>query len=395
MSPLRFGSSRYDVIVVGARVAGAATAMLLARQGLSVLAIDQQPFGSDTRSTHALMRGGVHLLQRWGILDDLIAAGTPAVRRVTFHYEEEATAVDIRPGGGIDALYAPRRTLLDATIVAHARRAGAEVRHGVRFRDVVRVGERVAGVVVEDESGETVQLAADLVVGADGVASPVARKVEARKELSAGNAGAVLYGYWPGLDPDGIHWHYAPRGAVGVIPTNDGLTCIFAAATPDRFRKAFHQGAIETMLAWTREVAPALADRIAEISPVDPPVGFTGMPGYFRQASGPGWALVGDAGYFKDPITAHGITDALRDADLLSRAVSVGTAEAMADYQRTRDDLSRELFWISDEIASFEWDLGRAKELHLALSQAMKREVKFLESQPATRRREGASHRAA
>src|SRR3954447_8102767 len=103
----------WDVVVVGARVAGAATAMLLARAGLRVLCVDRSRYGSDTLSTHALMRGGVIQLDRWGLLPALEAAGTPAVRRTVFHYGDESYGVSIRPSGGVDALFAPRRTVID------------------------------------------------------------------------------------------------------------------------------------------------------------------------------------------------------------------------------------------------------------------------------------------
>ena len=120
----------WDVIVVGARVAGAATAMLLARAGLRVLCVDRSRYGGDTVSTHALMRGGVLQLQRWGVLDAVADAGTPPVRRTVFHYGAESAVVSIRPSAGVDALYAPRRTVIDALLVDAAQRAGATVEFG-------------------------------------------------------------------------------------------------------------------------------------------------------------------------------------------------------------------------------------------------------------------------
>ena len=121
----------YDVVIVGARAAGAATAVLLARQGMRVLVVDRDRYGTDTLSTHALMRGGVLLLSRWGLLDQIVDAGTPAIRRTTFYYGAETVSVAIKPSPGVDALYAPRRTLLDRVLVDAAVAAGAEVRFGV------------------------------------------------------------------------------------------------------------------------------------------------------------------------------------------------------------------------------------------------------------------------
>src|SRR5438445_616320 len=131
--------THYDVVVVGARCAGAATAMLLARNGLDVALVDRAPAaGTDTLSTHALMRAGVIQLQRWGLLDQVVAAGTPAIRRTVFHYGDAATTVALKPFGGVDALYAPRRTVLDPLLVDAARDAGADVVFGMSVTGVGR-----------------------------------------------------------------------------------------------------------------------------------------------------------------------------------------------------------------------------------------------------------------
>ncbi len=169
-SPIK--QDRYDVVIAGARCSGASTAMLLARQGLRVLVVDPTEHGSDTLSTHALMRGGVLQLHRWGVLDAVRAAGTPAIRKTTFHYGEEATEVMIKPRDGVDALYAPRRTVLDTVLVDAALSAGAEVAHG---RSVVGLlgdpQERIRGVRITGVDKSVTEVAADLVIGADGVRS--------------------------------------------------------------------------------------------------------------------------------------------------------------------------------------------------------------------------------
>src|SRR5512143_1606036 len=141
--------TQYDAIVVGARPAGAATAMLLARAGLRVLAVDRAREGTDALSTHALMRGAVLQLRRWGLLGALEAAGTPAIRTATFHYGAEEVTVPVKSRDGVDALYAPRRTLLDSLLVGSARAAGAVVAHEVALADLVRgPGGRVEGAVL-------------------------------------------------------------------------------------------------------------------------------------------------------------------------------------------------------------------------------------------------------
>ena len=138
-------SSSHDVIVVGARAAGAATAMLLARRGLRTLLLDRGQLTSDPMSTHALLRGGVLQLSRWGLLDQVIAAGTPPVRRSTFRYGDETAVVTHRPSPGVDALYAPRRTILDDLLVRAAADAGADIRYEVRVTDVIERSDAVAG----------------------------------------------------------------------------------------------------------------------------------------------------------------------------------------------------------------------------------------------------------
>ncbi len=127
------------MIIIGARVAGASTALLLARAGLHVLVVDRARRGSDTLSTHALMRGGVLQLWRWGLADRIVAAGTPPVRRVTFHYGAESLPITLKSYAGVDALYAPRRTVLDALLVDAAEETGAHFRFGLAMTDLVHM----------------------------------------------------------------------------------------------------------------------------------------------------------------------------------------------------------------------------------------------------------------
>lgn len=365
----------YDVVVAGARCAGAATAMLLARQGRSVLVVDPTRRGRDTLSTHALMRGAVLQLHRWGLLDAVRAAGTPAIRTTTFHYAGEAVAIPIQPEGGVDGLYAPRRTVLDPILSDAAVEAGAEVAWGGAVVDVLRDGSgRVRGVRVADAARRTLDVSADLVVGADGVRSRVARLVDARVERVAPHAAASVYGYWEGLELDGFHWHYDVGASVGAIPTNHGETCVFASLPPEALAVG-GEGLQELFFSLVRTLAPRLAASMDGGRPSSRLRGFAGIPGFLRRSTGPGWALVGDAGYFRDPITAHGITDALRDAGILARAVD---DDELDGYQSTRDDLVGELLDVTDRIAALDWSVEEVQALHLDLSRAMKREVAWM-----------------
>jgi flavin-dependent dehydrogenase len=380
-----YPEARYDVLVVGARCAGAATAMLMARRGLRVMVIDRAGYGSDTTSTHALMRGGVLQLHRWGLLPRLRELATPPVRSTTFHYGTEAITVAIRPQQGVDALYAPRRTLLDSMLADAAAEAGAEMRHGHCLAALIRRnrGERVTGAVVVDPQGKPRHVEAALVVGADGIGSRVAQLVEAPVQRQARAATAIVYGHWSGLSAEGYHWHYEPGASIGVIPTNAGRHCVFAAMPPGRFHAEFRADASAGYQDLLRRLAPALAAEVSAGRLESRLWAFGGRRGFFRQAYGPGWALVGDAGYFKDPLTAHGITDALRDAELLAEAAAACSETAMARYAETRDALSLPLFEATDAIAAFGWDLEALKAHHQKLNQAMKQEVEFLAARAA------------
>jgi len=371
--------SRYDIVVVGARPAGAGTALLLARQGARVLMIDRGRHGTDTLSTHALMRGGVLQLARWGVLPRIVAAGTPPVRQATFIYGDDTLAVAVKPRDGVDALYAPRRTVLDRILVDVAAEAGVDVAYGVRLTDLHRRHDgRVNGIVTTDEDGTVRAVEATVVIGADGWRSQMARLVGAPTTRSGQWATANVFGYWRGLPVDGYRWYYRPGLSVGAIPTNDGLTCVFTSTPADRFAELFKRDVAAGYQHVMQQAGPDLAEGMREAALEGALHGFPGQIGFSRQSAGPGWALVGDAGYFKDPLTAHGITDALLDAEYLTRAVQEGTDAALAAYEAGRNERTRELFEVTDRIASFTWTLDEARALHKRLAEAMSAEVKAL-----------------
>lgn len=372
---------RYDVVIAGARCAGASTAMLLARRGLRVLVVDPERRGSDTLSTHALMRGGVLQLRRWGLLDVIRSAETPALRKTTFHYGEESLELPIKAQDGVDALYAPRRTLLDSVLVDAALAAGAEVVHGLSVVGLDGTPkDRIRGAKIAGADRRVIDVAADLVIGADGVRSRVARILNADHAYTTSHASASIYGYWKGLGLAGYHWFYDMGASVGSIPTNDGNTCVFILLPTGRFEDGRHNGLEGLYHELLGEVSPLLASEVASSERSGKLRAFPGVTGFIRRSAGPGWALVGDAGYFRDPITAHGITDALRDAEFLARAVVEGGDDALAGYQATRDDLVKGLLDVTDRISSFEWDLEELKEHHRILSREMKAEVDLLRS---------------
>jgi flavin-dependent dehydrogenase len=378
---VRHDPPSYDVVVVGARAAGAATAMLLARAGLRVLVVDRGRYGADTLSTHALMRGGVVQLHRWGLLDRIVDAGTPPIRRATFRYATEEIVVSIKSSHGVDALFAPRRTVLDPVLVDAAVAAGADVRYGVTATGLRRDRHgRVTGIAGRDGTGRRVTIDAGLVVGADGLRSVVARHVAAPVDRRGVGVSAVVYGYWSGVDASGYEWFFRPNACAGIIPTNDEMVCVFTASTPARVGSGGRH-VLESVLT---QASPETAARVRAGTAPTGVRTFTGHPGFMRRAWGPGWALVGDAGYWKDPLTAHGLTDALRDAELLARAIvasasgEVSERDALAGYQATRDQLSLPLFRTTDLIAAQRWTDAEIGGLLFQLSAAMADEVDAL-----------------
>lgn len=368
-------ATKFDVVIVGARCAGAATALLLARAGARVLVVDKGVYGSDTVSTHALMRGAVLQLTRWGVLPAIVAAGTPPVRSTTFSYTNDETTVAIEPRYGVDALYAPRRTVLDRVLVDAAMESGVEFEFGVQVRDIRMDGRgRVRGI----EASRLGLLEAGLVIGADGLHSTMARLVGAWPLFVGNHRTGVLYGYWENLPADGFYWGYRASASVGVIPTNGNASLVFLSWPSQLFEETVRGDVPGTYRRMIRETFPQLDERLASARLVERIRGFGGHIGFIRKSAGNGWALVGDAAYFKDPLTAHGITDALRDAELLARTVLRGTPDAWSDYETTRLELSKPLFEITDKIVSFEYQDGELQALHRAFSAEMNREVKAI-----------------
>ena len=365
----------FDAVIVGARCAGAATAMLMARAGLRVLVVDRTHPSRDTLSTHALMRAGVLQLSRWGLLQRVVAAGTPPVTATTFHYGDRTETLQLT-----EPLYAPRRTVLDTALLSAAQEAGAQARFGVDVTELCRDRTgRVTGVLARVRGGDAVTFRAPLTIGADGLRSTVARLAGAPTVRRGAAASALVYGYWPSPSASQYDWFYRPGVSAGIIPTNDGQVCIWAGLPAERFADERGRSGLADLFARVlAEAAPEAAALVARTEPIGALRGFPGVPGYLRRATGPGWALVGDAGYFKDPLTAHGITDALRDAEFLTRAVVDGGRDALAEYERTRDRLSLPLLDVAESIAAYRWDLGEIRELLLAESAAMKPEVAAL-----------------
>jgi flavin-dependent dehydrogenase len=382
--------SRHDVVVVGARVAGSATALLLARLGHDVAVVDQASFPSDTLSTHSIARSGVVQLRRWGLLDAVLDSGAPAIRQVTFNAGGQTVSRTIKHKAGVDLVVAPRRYVLDNILATAAVRAGAQLRLGVTVTGVQRDGHgRVVGVSGHDHTGAPVELGARYVVGADGLRSQVARSVGAAVNEAGRAGGAAQYAYYAGIPWSGIEFFVAERSFAGVFPTHDGQACIWVC-TPSADAKAVRRrtgSRVEAFDQLLQGSAPPLAERLRQARRTSPVQGMLRQPNQLRQAFGPGWALVGDAGYYRDAVTAYGISDAFRDAELLAvavdQALDAGAEEttALAAYQQQRDRALAEIFEITCRLAAYP-PVPTFIELQKQLGAAIDREAAVLAARP-------------
>jgi len=382
--------SRHDVVVVGARVAGSATAMLLARLGHDVVVVDQASFPSDTVSTHSIARSGVVQLHRWGLLDAVLDSGAPAITQVTFNAGGESVRRTIKDKAGVDLVVAPRRYVLDTILAAAAARAGAEVRTRVTVTGVRRDGRgRVVGVYGHDHTGAAVEIGARYVIGADGLGSRVARSVGAPMNEVRLAGGAAQYAYYAGIPWSGIEFFVAERSFAGVFPTHDGQACIWVC-NPSADAKAVRRRTGSRVEAFDRLLersAPQFAERLRHARRTSAVQGMLRQPNQLRQAFGPGWALVGDAGYYRDAITAYGISDAFRDAELLAVALDQalgGDAEeatALAAYQQQRNQALAEIFEITCRLAAYP-PVPAFIELQKRLSAAIDTQAAALAARP-------------
>ncbi len=368
-----------DVVVVGARCAGAASAMLLARQGIDVLVVDRASQLGDTMSTHAITRGGVVQLDRWGLLDEVLATGTPPISKVTFHLGGLAQAMAVKPKAGVSFLIAPRRRVLDNLMLHAAAAAGAQVRLGISVDEVIHDGEgRVTGVAGRTGDGTPVTLRARLVIGADGIKSRIARAVDAAILDEFVTDTGAYFTYFDGIPWDGFEFYIADQAFTGVFPTNDGAACVWVVANGDaieaiRAEHGAHEMGFHQLV---RRSAPGLAARLVDARRVDRLRMALRYPSFVRHPVGPGWALVGDAGYYRDAITGHGITDAFRDAELLAAAVGAlrrdeqSETVAMRRYTIEREAGLRPIFDVTNALASWpqpEEFFGLQKDLNRLL----------------------------
>jgi 2-polyprenyl-6-methoxyphenol hydroxylase-like FAD-dependent oxidoreductase len=349
--------SSYDAIVVGARCAGASTALLLARAGYRVLVVDRATFPSDTVSTHIIHPRGVAALARWGLRERLAATGCPPID--TYVFDFGSLTISGAPGGeDARVAYCPRRTILDKLLVDAAAEAGAEIREGFTVDTVVMEAGRAVGIRGHSRAGTPLVEDASVVIGADGRHSVVADAAKPEQYNDRPPLESIYYTYWSGLPMDGRCEIYS-REACGfaAVPTHDGLTLAMALWPYREF--AARKQDVESHYWQVLEQIPELANRIRAARREAPFAG-AALPNFFRKPYGAGWVLVGDAGYLKDPVTAQGITDAFLDAERCAAALdeifrgASSFDEAMNALQRTRDEHALPMYEFTCQLAALE-----------------------------------------
>lgn len=332
------------MIVVGARCAGASLALLLARAGHRVALIDRASFPSDTMSSHFLWQRGAARLDTWGLLERLEARGCAPIREIVFDVGPVQLA-GIGPSvGSVRDTYCPRRTVLDSLLVESAAESGAEIMEGFAVRELLWSEGHAVGVRGHTRGSMASSLTARVVVGADGLHSTIAREVAARIYRDVPSLTCVYYSYWSGTNHLGASFHARPGRLILVWPTNDELTCIYVAWPHSELHQIRKDvaGNFDSALA----LVPGLREAVASGRREQRFVGTGDLPNLYRTSSGPGWALVGDAGHHKDPSTGMGMSDAFFAAELLAEALHDGLIgqrpmeDALLEYQHRRDLLT-------------------------------------------------------
>jgi flavin-dependent dehydrogenase len=365
------GINEYDVIIVGARCAGSPVAMLMARKGYRVLVVDRATFPSDTVSTHIVQPLAVAALARWGLRDRLIATGCPPVH--TYAFDFGPFTISGSPGNTeTPVAYCPRRIILDKLLVDAAAEAGAEVREGFTVDAVVFDAGRVVGIRGRSHRGDAVTERAKVVIGADGWHSVIAEAVRPERYNEKPPLLAAYYSYWSGLPVDGrFEIYIRPHRGFGAVPTHDDLTLVIGGWPQSEFAANKHD--VEGNFLKMLQLAPRFAERVQGAKREARFAGAS-LPNYFHKPYGPGWVLVGDAGYIKDSITAQGIHDAFCDAERCALALdSTFTGnqsfdDAMSSYQRDRDAHVGPMYEFTCQLATLEPPPPEMQQLFGAIS---------------------------
>lgn len=354
----------FDVILVGARCSGSPTAMLLAEKGYRTLLLDKSRFPSDVLSAHYIHQTGVRMLEKWGLIERIVACGCPAIHRLdvdlgedcrsTINYVKgtlEFNGIPITPSliSPRSPAYAPRRRFLDTILLESAIEKGAHFREGFMVKELIFENDRVTGVVGVDESGITERIHGKIVIGADGRYSTMSKILNPTTYRETPSHSVGAHSYWSGLEPKGMEAYFREGLCVHITPTNDGLACVGIGISRDRDDNCFLRNLEENYEHYIDSL-PMLKQRLARGKREEPFVGTEYLPNYIRQCYGPGWALIGDAAYNRDPIMGQGISEAFRQAELLAKAIDAGLSgqcameEALSEFQTARDRFAIPMF---------------------------------------------------
>lgn len=361
----------YDALIIGGRPAGSSTALLLARKGYRVLLVEKASFPSDVPRGHFIHVPGVARLKKWGLLDKVIATNCPPVARISFDPGPFALVGPVPPLDGVETGYAPRHGIIDQILYEAAQEAGAEVRENFLVQELLFEGDRVCGIRGRNSAGQIVTEMARIVIGADGLHSTVARAVQAPIYNEKPTLSVAYFAYYSGVPLLDASLYLRENGLFGLFPTNDGQICAFVQF-PYRefheFRKDV-EGNFDKMFVTVPEVKAWLNQGRRE----GPILAASDLPNFFRKPYGPGWALVGDAGYHKDPCTGQGFTDAFICAEILAEALDTGFSgrgsleEALAGYEQQRNEHFMPMFEFTCQLASFDPPAPEMQQLFAAL----------------------------
>jgi 2-polyprenyl-6-methoxyphenol hydroxylase-like FAD-dependent oxidoreductase len=323
--------------------------MLLARKGHRVLVLEKASFPSDTMSTLYLQPPALDRLKSWGLLDRVRASGCPSIKQWRVGFGDVVlTGFPWSPAGWTEG-FAPRRTVLDPILADAAVEAGAELRTEAVFEDVLRDGDAIVGVRGRTKSGAPFEERAKIVVGADGMRSPVAAAVGAEKVVDKPSLTCGYYAFYSAVAEDLMGVYAAHKRWIACLPTNHGHSMVYVGWPHAEFH-AFRADLEGNFLKSIDEVAPELGARVRAAKREERFVGTQDVPNFFRRSHGPGWVLAGDAAYHKDPCTAQGISDAFRSAESVAEAVHEGLsgarpmANALADAEKRRTEAAMPVF---------------------------------------------------
>jgi flavin-dependent dehydrogenase len=348
----------FDAIVIGARCAGSPTAMLLARKGYRVLLLDRATFPSDVVNGYYLQQPGGALLNRWGLLSKLVESNCPPVDKLSFDFGDFTLTGSAPGSAGITSGYAPRRTVLDKILVDAAVTAGAELREGFIAEELLWSSGRVTGVRGRAKSGASVSEQARIVIGADGTNSMVARAVEAPVYNTQPTLTCWYYAHFSGVTVDGLEFYLRKCRTLIACYTNDRLTFVGVGAPYSEFVE-FRKD-VEGNFWSALDLVPEVAQRVRNGKREERFVGTVDTANFFRKPYGAGWALVGDAGYHKDPSTAQGMSDSFHYAEMVANAIDDGFSgrqsldESLADYEQRRNSIAAPMYGFTQQLSNLE-----------------------------------------